>query len=91
MLDLDPAHGKVTRIPSSEHSSGGLSRRCDQAVRLRQCGPSGSELAPPFTSPPTFRSPDRHDAEAIEELLYRCGLRLTQAPDDFLDVDRGRA
>ena len=34
MLDLDPAHGKVTRIPSSEHSSGGVGRCCDQGSPL---------------------------------------------------------
>ena len=34
MLDLDPAHGKVTRIARGEHGIHGERRSCDQTVRL---------------------------------------------------------
>ena len=91
VLDLNPAHGKVTRISGRKHGGRGLCRRGDQAVRLRQRDPLRRKLAPPFTRLPAFRSADPHHAEAIEELLDRCGFRRAQPPDDFLDVDRGCA
>lgn len=91
VLHLNPAHGKVPWVSSCEDRTGGPRRRGDQAVRLRQGDPVGRELASPFATLPAFRSPDWHDAETIEKLLYRYGFRRTQAPNDLLDVDGGSA
>ena len=91
MLDLNPAHGIVTWISSHQHSRHGVGRGGDQTVSLGQSDPLGGEPPPPPTSPPAICSPNRHDPEAIEKAFCRCGLLFTQASDDFLDIDRGRA
>ena len=91
VLHLNSTHRKVTWVSSCQDRTYGPRRRGDQAVRLRQCGPLGRELASPFASLPAFRAPDGHDAEAIEKLPYRYGFRRTQASNDLLDVDGGSA
>lgn len=51
MLHFNPAHGIVTRVSSCQDRTCGPCRRGDQAVRLRQRGPVGRELASPAWQP----------------------------------------
>lgn len=87
VLYLNAGHREVARIPRSQHCIGGVCRCSDQTVRLRQRNAKGGELPPPFTSLLALRSPNRQDAETIEQLFCRCCFRRAQSADDFLNID----
>ena len=87
MDNLNLVHREVAWIPGSEHSTCRLRRCSDQTVRLRQRGTQGCELPPPLAGLSALRSPDRHDAETVEQPFYCFGFRRAQPPNYLLDVD----
>lgn len=87
MLHTEADHRKVSRIPCRENGPGAVSRGGYQTVCLGERRARSGEVAPPFSSQPTFSPPYRHDFQAIKELLRRPEFLFAQASRDFYQVD----
>lgn len=87
-LDIQLRHREMHRVPSREpcpHTNG---RGRNQAVGLTESDSPPRMVSAPAPRQLTLRTPDRRQAQALQEAQDDCLLLTEHPPHDLLNVDR---
>jgi len=88
MLDNEPRHRKIFRIPGREPRAHGDRRGRDKAVCLTQCDPSRGVIAAPSACAFTLLETEGGHPEASKEPPDGCLFPTARAAPALLDIDR---